>query len=67
MNVSETRISDVFNLVKKISRFCRLFVALAVKAQFHVSLYQVFNGSNGFLPAGFDQESQEVAGEEVEE
>ena len=32
MNVSETRISDVFNLVKKISRFRRLFVALAFKA-----------------------------------
>ena len=33
----------------------------------HVSLQHVLNGSDGFLPAGFDQDSQEVAGQEMQE
>ena len=35
--------------------------------QSHVFLKQVLNGSDGFLPAGFDQDSEEVAGQEVQE
>ena len=35
--------------------------------QSHVSLQQVLKGSDGFLPDGFDQDSQPVAEECVEE